>query len=346
MKRTEAEQQEVERVMNLLKKVSKTRCELTKEESLAVRDAIMKYEEVASEFFFKTISPMIWGFMTSLGYSYGKELQFKDLATMVYSGIYDNGRWSRIRGYEGEGSFFVWMSRVGAQALVPQLVEYGVIAPPRRRTPANTSLTLRSMAHKEERQLVVELVKVPQLRKLLMCIYVARMTVAETRRKLGMSEEVFKKSFLLAQKILKEQLIDCGYYYYERPNGGKVVNLVSLALSDKVKWIDSDSIEAMYEDVKVKCDDDGGRIFLKERLETLYPGLPAKAQWNHFVIDFASKMAWSEEDKTVWFARFCEEESPVELADRLGHNRAWVDNHYSRLNKELVKAIRDWWWKV
>lgn len=341
--RTEAEQQEIDYVMNLLMNVNEMQCELTKKENLAIRDAIMKYDEVASVFFFQTISPMIWGFVKELKETYKADVPYNDVATIVYTEIYNGGRWSRIKGYLGNASFFGWVSRVAAQVLIPQLEASGLVSLSRVRTSSNTSLTLKSMKYREERRLVVRLVKVVQLRKLLHCIYVARMTEDETKRMLGMSDEVFKESFSLAQQMLKEQLIARKYYYYARPNGGKVVNLVSLALSDKVQLVKTNSIETVYKEIKMKYDEDE-HDFLKEQLDPLYPGLPVKAQWNQFVIDFAcEKMDWSEEDKAVWVARFRDGESPVELADRLGHPRSWVDNRYSRLNKQLAIAIRLWW---
>lgn len=45
----------------------------------------------------------------------------------------------------------------------------------------------------------------------------------------------------------------------------------------------------------------------------------------------------------VWTLRFIENTAPVEVAERIGRKRSWVDTRYSRLNAHFKKAIKNWW---
>lgn len=36
---------------------------------------------------------------------------------------------------------------------------------------------------------------------------------------------------------------------------------------------------------------------------------------------------------------------PIEVAERIGRKRSWVDTKYSRLNARFNKAVKDWWSK-
>ena len=62
-----------------------------------------------------------------------------------------------------------------------------------------------------------------------------------------------------------------------------------------------------------------------------------------FLYQFPEKLKWSDEDRLIWTLRFIEGVAPVEVAGRLGRNRSWLDNRYSKLNKRFNKAIQDWW---
>ena len=66
-------------------------------------------------------------------------------------------------------------------------------------------------------------------------------------------------------------------------------------------------------------------------------------QWHKFVFDHAMQMKWSTEKETVWVARYFDNVSSKELAKQLGRRPSWVDNVYSRCNKELANSIRTWW---
>lgn len=328
--------------MKWLKYFKNHRYELNKEECIALRDAIKKYACVAEEFFFRTLDPMNKGFAHKIYETYNVAIDFRDIATCIYVAMYDAGKWGRLESYRGDCGIFAWIANCATQAVFTELEELHYIETNTEFTSKNTSLTLKSMRHKDEVMMVLDLVEVPQMHELLTLIYVMRMTDEEVMKKMNMSEQLFKKTRKVAETMLKECLISEGQILIER-KGGKIVNLVSEALSDlsgRIKTISSD--DAMLAADKMFSGDDEFEE-IKEALEQFYPGLPWMELWTNFVLDRAAELNWNEEDETVFYERFCHHADPVSLAKRLGRARTWVDNKFCRQNKALVVYIKKWW---
>ena len=88
----EAWGQDIKRAMDLLKrtKENKLRREFTMEENLLICHCIVKYEWFAYEFFFKTLTPMMKGFVNTYGHDEYCELAghgFRILAEAVELGL-------------------------------------------------------------------------------------------------------------------------------------------------------------------------------------------------------------------------------------------------------------------
>lgn len=64
-----------------------------------------------------------------------------------------------------------------------------------------------------------------------------------------------------------------------------------------------------------------------------------------FLYSFPKMLNWTEEERLVWTLRFIENTAPVEVAERIGRRRSWVDTKYSRLNARFNKAVREWWFR-
>ena len=64
-----------------------------------------------------------------------------------------------------------------------------------------------------------------------------------------------------------------------------------------------------------------------------------------FLYSIPDLLKWTEEERIVWTLRFIEDTAPVEVAERVGRKRSWVDTKYSRLNTRFNKAIKKWWAK-
>ena len=328
--------------LNWLKWFKNHRYELSKEESLALRDAIMAFCCVAEEFFYQTLKPMNLGFVNKIESTYGIALSEMDIATWVYREAYNEGKWTRLSSYEGNCSLFCWVGVAASQVVFKELKDLHVIPTNPELTCKNTSLTLRSMKEKEEVEMVVSLVEHPVMHTLLRNLYVERLSDTATMERMGISPELFKETRKVAEIILKESLIREEIILWERGNG-KIVDLVKLALSNVSNVINTSNSEEALLAVLNMSQEEEDYPEVKEALEEFYPGRPWREQWTIFVMERASEMGWSDEDNTVFVERFNNNTNPVELAGRLGRARTWVDNKYSRELKALAKYIKEWW---
>ena len=109
--------------MKWLKYFKNHRYELSKEECLALRDAIKKYPSVAEEFFFRTLDPMNKGFAHKIYESYNVVVDFRDIATCIYLAMYDGGTWTRWDTYRADCGIFAWISYCATQAVFTELEE-------------------------------------------------------------------------------------------------------------------------------------------------------------------------------------------------------------------------------
>lgn len=315
---------------------------LTKAENFALLDAIILFSSVAEEFFYRTLEPMCRGLSNKIHSTYNVYYDYKEIASFIHAGIYDYGTWSRLRSYRGECSLFSWIAKCAMQIVCAELDELGYIEKNAELTAKNTSLKLLSMNCKDEVRIVVELLEVPRMRELLMCKYVDSMSDDEIMERLGMSKELFAKTHKVAESMLKERLIETEFLLIRRPDG-TVVNLVSKALGDlSGKLRTSSTEESMFAAEKFLADA-GKYDGITDVLDQFYPGLPWMEQWMSFVVDRSRELNFTEEDNVVFYERFYNKTSPVELAGRLGRARTWIDNRYSQKCRIVADYIKQWW---
>lgn len=314
---------------------------LSKDECIALRDAITTYSSVAEKFFFEAIIPMCKGLAHKIYETYKVVINIRDISTWVYAGMYDGGRWTRYRTYRGDQSIFAWTANCASQIVFKELDKQHLIPPSSDLNATNTSLTLKSMQNEEEIQMVIDLVEVPKLHSVLTMIYVDRMTDEQIMAETGMSKPLFRKTVRTAETMLKEALIDKESMLVVRADG-KIVNLVMEALSDcsgVFQTSSSDDAMAIAEKQLYTDNEENELHVLQSQFR---PGLPFLEQWVLFVVDRAQEMKWSTEEQTVFYERFYNNEDPVVLARRLGRRRTWVDNKYHNLNQEITSYITQW----
>lgn len=328
--------------INWLKWFKTHRYELSKEESLALRDAIIKFYCVAVEFFYNTLEPMNSGFVYKIQKTYNVVVSIMDIATCVYREMYNEGKWTRLRTFAGNCSFFGWISVAASQAVFKELRDLHLIPTGVELNHKNTSLTLRSMKHKDEVEMVLSLVEHSTMNALLTCLYVERLSEESTMMKLGMSQTLFTETRKVAEIILKESLIQKNMILWERENG-ETVNLVQLALSDVSNHLNTSNSEDALLMALNKFSEEDEFPEVKDALEEFYPGRLWRVQWYMFIMDRSDEMGWSDEDEIVFIERFCNNSDPVMLAKRLGRARTWVDNKYSRELRALTNYIKNWW---
>lgn len=316
-------------------------CILSKEERLALRDAITTYSSVAEEFFFHTIVPMCKGLTHKIFETYHVVINHRDISTWVYAGIYDGGKWTRFRTYRGDQSIFAWTATCASQIVFKELDKQHLIPPSSDLNATNTSLTLKSMQNVEEIKMVIDLVDVPELHSVLTMIYVDRMTDEQIMAEKNMPQQLFRKTVRTAETMLKEALIDKESMLVVREDG-KIVNLVREALSDcsgVFQTSTSDDAMAIAEKQLYTDTEENELHVLQSQFR---PGLPFLEQWVLFVVDRAQEMPWTTEEQTVFYERFYNNEDPVALAKRLGRRRTWIDNKFHKLNVEITTYIINW----
>ena len=314
---------------------------LSKDECLAIRDAITTYSSVAEKFFFETIIPMCNGLAHKIFETYKVVINIRDISTWVYAGMYDGGSWTRYRTYRGDQSIFAWTATCASQIVFKELDKQHLIPPSSDLNATNTSLTLKSMQNVEEIQMVIDLVDVPELHSVLTMIYVDRMTDEQIMAETGMSKALYRKTVRTAETMLKEALIDKESMLVVREDG-KIVNLVMEALSDcsgVFQTSTSDDAMAIAEKQLYTDNEENELHVLQSQFR---PGLPFLEQFVLFVVDRAQEMPWTTEEQTVFYERFYNNEDPVALARRLGRRRTWVDNKYHNLNVEITFYITRW----
>lgn len=314
---------------------------LTKDERLALRDAITTYSSVAEKFFFDTIIPMCKGLAHKIYETYKVVINIRDISTWVYAGMYDGGRWIRFRTYRDDQSIFAWTATCASQIVFKELDKQHLIPPGSDLNATNTSLTLKSMQYGSERQMVIDLVEVPDLHSVLTMIYVNSMTDEQIMAETGMSKALYRKKVRTAETMLKEALIDKESMLVVREDG-KIVDLVREALSDcsgVFQTSTSDDAMAIAEKQLYTDNEENELHVLQSQFR---PGLPFLEQWVMFVVDRAQEMPWTTEEQTVFHERFYNNEDPVALAKRLGRRRTWIDNKFHKLNVEITTYIINW----
>lgn len=329
-----------------LRSFSKNRYVLSKDENIALCNAVINSERIAQEFFFKTLSPMNGGLAYQVLKTYKAVVDERNIASAVYREMYDEGRYSRLKNFKGECSLFAWVAMGAAQIVYADLEELGVIRKSRALSAKNTSLRLKSM--KEDELLVVlDLVQEPLWHDLLTDIYVERATKESLLEKFELSENILKETIKVAETTLKELLIETGCiaWYRESKNGskGKLVNLVSIALGDvSGNLVYSTSEEAFVAAENRPSDDEDLFEKFRDALQLKFPNRVSEEMWDDFVCEQAKHCGMSARMYEVWTARYVMLEEPESVAQRMGIRRSNVDNLYSKANALLVENIRTW----
>ena len=329
-----------------LRSFSKNRYVLSKDENIALRNAVINSERVAQEFFFKTLSPMNGGLAYQVLKTYKAVVDERSIASAVYREMYDEGRYSRLKNFKGECSLFAWVAMGAAQIVYADLEELGVIKKSRALSAKNTSLRLKSM--KEEELLVVlDLVQEPLWHDLLIDIYVKRAAKQSLLNKYELPEELFKDTVKVAETTLKELLIEAGFIAWYRESKddtkGKLVNLVSIALGNVSGNLDySTSEEAFFAAENRPSDDEDLFEKFRDALQLKFPNRVSEEMWDDFVCEQAKHCGMSDRMHEVWTARYVMLEEPESVAQRMGIRRSNVDNLYSKANALLVESIRTW----
>ena len=262
--------------------------------------------------------------------TYHYEVSVEEFGNIVYTHLWDNGTWSVLDKYAKKSSFFCWLEQVSRHEVMRVLEDMKVINVSRERTSGNTRLLGTSISPDVWELIITDLMPEGMYKNLLMASYVERKNEKKMVKEFELEAESLRSEIKKAEMALKDKLIRGDSYYEElvlRDKTPRNVEVSEEFIKEFVKWQEGKSDASPLADVfGVNLD---------------------KEEINDKVVDFlyrfSEKLQWSDEDKLIWRLRFIENTAPVEVAERCGRARAWLDTRYSRLNKKFNAAIREWW---
>lgn len=262
--------------------------------------------------------------------TYHYEVSVEEFGNIVYTHLWDNGTWSVLDNYAKKSSFFCWLEQVSRHEVMRVLEDMKVINVSRERTSGNTRLLGTSISSDVWELIITDLMPEGLYKNLLMASYVERKNEKKMTKEFKLEAEALCSEIKKAEMALKDKLIRGDSYYEElvlRDKTPRNVEVSEEFIKEFVKWQEGKSDASPLADVfGVNLD---------------------KEEINDKIVDFlyrfSEKLQWSDEDKLIWRLRFIENTAPVEVAERCGRARAWLDTRYSRLNKKFNTAIREWW---
>ena len=296
--------------------------------ALLIMNLIKTDEKAARFFFFVEMFSRMQSIANSYNRSFGTELTAAGVSSLTYLSCWEN-HWARLSSYKGETTPHNWMTKIASQATYDYLVEERYISPICDTRTTDYRLRLRGIRDTNVRQAIVDLVYIPGQHKALEMYYVRQLPDAEIDKAFG-NHETASDILRTAEKNLIEQLLNTENPYAE------------LALSTK-RPINPELRWQVWHD---RIDDDeitDSRQLLRELLAD-----PAgRTDWDqnvhNFILDIIDELKWEERDREIWCERFFKDTPSARLAEHYKVRSTWIDNRYSRLNRQFRIAVRTWW---
>lgn len=262
--------------------------------------------------------------------SYHVDVSIEEFGNIVYAYLWNKGTWSVLDKYSQKGSFFCWLERVCRHEVIKVLEGMKIINVGRKRTPTNTRLLGASISPNVWSLIISELMPDGLSKNLMEACYVDGLKEKKMMKKFHMTEEELCNEIKNAETMLKDKLIRSGSYYEEivlRDKSPRNIEVSEEYIKDFTRWLDGNN------DINPLGEILGVNLSNEELGEKVI----------QFLYDFSENLQWSDQDRMIWQLRFIENVSPVEVAERCGRARSWLDTRYYRLNQRFSKAIKLWW---
>lgn len=299
-----------------------------RKDALVKRDNIIADERVATEFFFEEMLPKMAALADSYNRAFGLDLIPEDVCTVTFLACWEDN-WAKLVAFKGETTIHAWVAKIASQATYRFLVEEKYIDGVGNTKTNDYRLTVRGIEDKALRQSIVDLVFIPEQHKALEMFYVKKI-----------DEEAFAKAFgslekgtgilKIAEKTLIEQLLNTENPYAE------------MALSSKKAINPEMPFQTWHDRI-----DDGDVSENLQALRDLLTRLYNNEDWDgnavRFINSVVDEMDWNDVQKEIWKERFFNETPSKLLALRFHVRNTWIDNTYSRLNKQFRIAVKTWW---
>ena len=292
----------------------------------------------AQKFFYSTntngcnISRFRSKILANIKQTYKIEVSVEEFGDILYTFLWNEGTWSILDKYSRKSSFFCWLSEVAQHELIRYLEDMKLINVTRGRTAGNTRLLGLSIAPEMWEYILNDTMPNGLYKDVLFSTLVERNTEEKMMKSFCLKKEDLHRLQKKAEADLKDRLIRSDRGYEE------------LVLRDKTPRV----IEVSEEFAKDFCVWQEGKSNANPLADVLGVDLNHE-DLQKKVVDFLytipQKLKWTEEERIVWTLRFIEDTAPIEVAERIGRKRSWVDTKYSRLNARFNKAVKDWWSK-
>lgn len=290
----------------------------------------------AQKFFYSTntngcnISRFRSKILANIKQTYKIEVSVEEFGDILYTFLWNEGTWSILDKYSRKSSFFCWLSEVAQHELIRYLEDMKLINVTRERTTGNTRLLGLSIAPEMWEYILNDTMPNGLYKDVLFSTMVERNTEEKMMKSFCLKKENLHRLQKKAEADLKDRLIRSDRGYEE------------LVLRDKTPRV----IEVSEEFAKDFCVWQEGKSNANPLADVLGVDLNHE-DLQKKVVDFLytipQKLKWTEEERIVWTLRFIEDTAPVEVAERIGRKRSWVDTKYSRLNVRFNKAVKEWW---
>ena len=290
----------------------------------------------AQKFFYSTntngcnISRFRSKILANIKQTYKIEVSVEEFGDILYTFLWNEGTWSILDKYSRKSSFFCWLSEVAQHELIRYLEDMKLINVIRGRTAGNTRLLGLSIAPEMWEYILNDTMPNGLYKDVLFSTLVKRNAEEKMMKSFCLKKEDLHRLQKKAEADLKDRLIRSDRGYEE------------LVLRDKTPRV----IEVSEEFAKDFCVWQEGKSNANPLADVLGVDLNHE-DLQKKVVDFLytipQKLKWTEEERIVWTLRFIEDTAPVEVAERIGRKRSWVDTKYSRLNVRFNKAVKEWW---
>ena len=302
--------------------------ETVRNEALAVMDNIIANERVAANFFFGEMLPKMKALADSYNRSFGLDLIPEDVCRAAYLSCWEND-WAKLRAYKGDTTPHAWVARIASQATYQFLVDEKYIDGVGNTRTNDFRLTVRSISDEYLRQAIVDLVYIPDQHKALEMFYVKKIDEEAFAKAFGSAEQgtmILK----IAEKTLIEQLLNTENPYAEMALSSKKIINPEMPFQSWHDRIDEGDV----------CDN---LQLLRDLLTRLYNNEDWDSNAERFINSIVDEMDWNDVQKEVWRERFFNDTPSKVLAIRFHVRNTWIDNTYSRLNKQFRIAVKTWW---
>ena len=275
-------------------------------------------------------------------------------STIVYLALWADGTWGPLDSYAGRCSFYAWLRKVARNAVMERLVEEHLIDDVWSRTVGNTRLALLSQSPSKCKMVIDDLMVGSKYHGLLTAIYVDRLPEEKIMKKLHIKNtDEFTAAKKAGENKLKDAMLRSVEYSEEdilRDKKKHIVTVSSEFVADLSVWVKAKTgvnplsnvfgTDLTDEEVHEKTVE-----FLYDFSAKLWPekvGNPDETD-EKTIKKNKEKAENNKRDRLIWCERFIKDSSPVDVANMVNHDRAWLDTRYSRLKDKFEKAIKEWW---